>query len=411
VVAAGRLYLDCAAAAPLDPRVAEAMAPYVTRGGGNPSSVHAEGRAARLAVDQARREVALLLGCRPREVVFTSGGTEANHLALWGACLAAPAGGEVVVGGVEHPSVLESARRLARLGVGVRVVAPDPDGRLDPGAVLDVVSRRTLVVSLQVGNHEVGTVQPVAETAAAVRARFPGVLFHTDAVAAAPELPVDVTALGVDLLSLSALKIGGPYGAGALYVRSGSGLAPVLGGGDQERGRRPGTENVPAIVGLGRAAALLTAERPDRLRRLGSVREALLAGLREALGADGVAVNGPDAVADEASIRPGAPAAVMPGIVSLTFPGTPSDSLLIRLDGGGIAASAGSACAAGSLDPSPVLLAMGRSAEAARQTVRLSPPWDLTPRRAAEAAHRLAASVLEVRAARSQGWRRAGGTA
>lgn len=391
-----RVYLDAAAAAPIDPRASDVMRSYIEGCPGNPSSVHYEGRHARLAIDAARRKIACLLGCEHKEVVFTSGGTEANHLGLWGALLREdPQGQHVLVGAVEHPSVLASAHSLTRLGARVEELPADRDGAIDPERAADRVTSATTVVAVQLANHEVGTVQRVSELVKAVKARSPRALVLCDAVAAIGQLSVDVDRLGVDLLSISSLKIGGPYGAGALYVRAGTRLRGVIGGGDQERSRRAGTENLAAIVGLGKAAELLQQERPGRVQRLAQLRTVFL----EALARTGVAgwsVNGPCRVAEISGENV---PCVLPGVMSVTFEEAPADTVLVRLDREGIAISAGSACAAGSLLPSSVLLAMGRTASEGRSTLRISPPWSTEPTAVAWAAERVACAVEAVRGA------------
>ncbi|QBS38001.1 cysteine desulfurase [Thermaerobacter sp. FW80] len=353
---AGRVYLDHAATTPLRPEVRQRMVEVLGEAWGNPSSLHAEGRAARAVVDQARIQVAELLGCRPREVVFTSGGTEADNLALKGVALAhRDRGRHIVTTAVEHPAVLEACAALERQGFEVTRVPVDGDGRVDPERVLAALRPDTILVSVMLVNNEVGTIQPVAEIAAAARAR--GVLVHTDAVQAAGVLPLDVEALGVDLLSLSAHKIGGPKGAGALYVRAGTQLLPLLDGGGQERRLRSGTENTAAIAGFGVAAELAARECRDRAARLARLQRRLEEGIRARI---------PDARIHGA----GAPRA--PHITNVGLPGVTADTVLIQLDLEGIAASSGSACSAGTPEPSHVLQAMGLSADEAFRAVRFS---------------------------------------
>jgi len=342
-----RIYVDHNAGAPLRPEARAAMLD-VLGPPANPSSAHREGARARSAVEAARAEVAALVGGTPAEIVFTSGATEANNLALRGS------GGALVTTAIEHASVLETARDLADAGRELTIVGVDGEGRV---AAEDVVAAaRPGVVSVGLANGEVGSVAPVATIAAALRPR--GILVHTDAAQAAGRLPLDVSALGVDLLSLSAHKIGGPPGVGALWIRRGVALIAQLTGGAQERGRRAGTENVPGIVGFGVAARLALAERAASA----AASEALVARLWS-----GIAARIPHAVRNGPTSAPR-----LPNTLNVGFPGCAGESLLVLLDLAGIAASLGSACAAGSTEPSHVLLAMGREREAARGGLRLS---------------------------------------
>ena len=338
-------YLDNAATTRLAPEVRRAMDPWLGELVGNPSSLHRLGLAAGRAVSAARRALARCLGCAPEEVVFTSGGTESAALAILGAGGRARRPGRVVVSAVEHPAVLESARLLEARGWCVDVVPVDSAGRVDPGRVAEAVRADTRLVSVMHANNELGTVQPVAEAARAARAANPDVLVHTDAVQSLGKLPVDVAALGVDLLSLSAHKLHGPSGSGALYVRRGVKLAPLFGGGEQERGLRPGTENVPGIVGLGAAVALADDERPELAGRLARLRDALSDGLRSSI--PGLRVNGGPADGRLCSH------------LHVSLPGLASEPLLHALEALGVYASAGSACHARRAGPSHVLLAIG----------------------------------------------------
>jgi cysteine desulfurase len=342
-----RAYLDANATTPLDPRVRAAMEPWLDCG--NASSLHAEGRAARGAIDLAREQVAALVGGRPREIVFTSGATEANALALLGA---ARANGtrRAACTAVEHPSVLRALEAL-RPGVEVSTLGVGPDGRVDAGAPLPP---GTGLLSVMLANNETGAVMPVAALAA--RARALGALVHTDAAQACGRMRVDVAELGVDLLSLSAHKMHGPKGAGALYVRSGVRVSPLSRGGEHERGMRPGTEDVAAIAGLGAAAELAARETGARRDRWASLRERFLAGVR----------------ADSPQVRVHSPPDGLPNTICLSFPGVPGDGLLAALDLAGVAVSTGSACASGAAEPSHVLVAQGLSREEAAQSIRVS---------------------------------------
>jgi len=342
-----RAYLDGNATTPLDPRVRAAMEPWLDCG--NASSLHAEGRAARGAVDLARDQVAALLGAGSREIVFASGATEANALALLGA-VRAGAVKRVACSAVEHPSVLRTLEAL-RPEIDLHLLGVARDGRVPAGTPLP---EDTGLLSVMLANNETGAVMPVAAIAA--RARAAGALVHTDAAQACGKMPVDVAALGVDLLSLSGHKMHGPKGAGALFVRGGVRLSPVARGGEHERGIRPGTENVAAIAGLGAAAALARLEL--------AARRALWAGLRASF-LERLATELPLA-------RANLPADGLPNTISITFPGIAGDAILAGLDLAGVAISTGSACSSGATEPSHVLLAMGLSREEAAQSVRIS---------------------------------------
>jgi cysteine desulfurase len=342
-----RAYLDANASTPLDPRVRAAMEPWLDCG--NASSLHAEGRAARAAIDRAREQVAALVGARAREIVFTSGATEANALALLGAVHANDIR-RAACSAVEHPSVLRALEAL-RGGVELSLLGVGRDGRVDPDAAMPP---GTALLSVMLANNETGAVQPVAALAA--RARAGGALVHTDAAQACGRMRVDVAELGVDMLSLSAHKMHGPKGAGALYVRGGVRIAPLARGGEHERGMRPGTENVAAIAGLG-AAAELAAREADARRALWAVlRERFLSRVRT----------------DLPFARVHSPANGLPNTISLSFPGVPGDALLAALDLAGISISTGSACASGAAEPSHVLVAQGLSREEASQGIRVS---------------------------------------
>ena len=352
---ARRVDLDGNATTRVAAEVREAMLPFLAEESGNPSSLHAAGRAARDAVEEARRRVARLVGARPGRIVFTGGGSESDNLALKGLAFA-PRGGRdhVVTSAVEHPAVLATCRFLERTGLRLTVLPVDGDGRVDPAALGRAVDERTLVVSIQLANNEVGTIQPVRELAAIAHAR--GALFHTDAVQAVGKIRVDVEELGVDLLTLSAHKIHGPKGVGSLFVRKGVELTPLVHGGRQERGLRAGTENVAGIVGMGVAAerALLGLSAGARVA---SLRDRLEEGIRAVL---------PHAR------RNGAHVASLPNTLNLTLPGLRGEALVVAMDRHGIALSSGSACKAGSPEPTHVLLAMGRTAEEAHCSVRFS---------------------------------------
>lgn len=359
-----RIYMDHAATTLLRPEVLEAMEPYLREAYGNASSFHAEGQRARHALDEARATVARALGADASEIVFTSGGSEGNSAALIGAALARRHRGKgLVVSSVEHPSVLEAANFLARLGFEVKRLPVDGTGRVSPEDLERVLEPGTLLVSIQMANNEVGTLQPVEELARV--AHRVGALFHTDAVQAAGILPVDVNRIGCDLLTLSAHKLGGPKGVGALYARKGLELERLVHGGGQERGRRGGTENVAGAVGLARALELAVAEQETEAARLRALRERLVQGILNRV---------------EGARLTGHPTERLPGIASFVFEGgITGESLLMRLDLEGVAASSGSACTSGSLEPSHVLLACGFPESLAGSALRLSLGHASTP--------------------------------
>ncbi|OPZ45546.1 MAG: Cysteine desulfurase [Actinobacteria bacterium ADurb.BinA094] len=348
------VYFDHAATTPVDPRVFEAMTPFFCERFGNPSEPHRLGREARSAVDEARARVAALLGAGENEIVFTAGGTEADNLALFGS-LARLQPGHLVVSAVEHPAVMEAARALNGRGWDVDYVPVDGDGVVDREAYRAAFRDDTRLVSVMTANNVVGTVQPVAELARIAHQK--GALFHTDAVQAVGSLPVDVDELGVDMLSLSGHKLHGPKGVGALYVRRGTRLQPLLHGGGQERRLRSGTENVPGIVGLGVAMTLACEAMPEVRPRLERLRDRLVAG---------VLARVPEV------ILLGHPTDRLPGNAAFAVRYVEGESLLLRLDARGFTVSSGSACAAGSDEPSPVVQALGVRPEDAHGSLRVS---------------------------------------
>jgi cysteine desulfurase len=353
-VSAARVYLDHNATTPLDPRVLEAMLPYLRDEYGNPSSLHWFGQRARAAVEEARAAVAALVGAEPPEIVFTGSGSEADNLALRGvAGRARPARRQVVASAVEHHAVLNTAKALRDEGWPVAFAAVGEGGALDLDRLAGELDDTTALVSVMLANNETGVVQPVAEAARLARER--GALVHCDAVQAAGRLPIDVRALDVDLLALSAHKICGPKGVGGLYVRRGTALAPLLRGGGQERNRRAGTENVAGIVGFGIAAAIAREALAAEAQRLCGLRDRLEASL---LRIPGVRRNGEGPR--------------LPNTANLSFDGTEAEDLLIALDLEGIAVSTGAACSAGGVEPSHVLRAMGLAPERVQSSLRLS---------------------------------------
>ncbi len=346
------IYADHAATTPPAPEVTEAMRPFMGDAFGNASSVHRRGEAAREAIDTARARVAALLGVTPEEIVFTASGSESNNLALFGVLESRPPGRDrLVTSAIEHPSVLEAARWAGEAGFRVTTVPVGEDGIVDLGALAAALDDDVALVSLMTVNNEVGTVQPVAEAAAL--AHGCGALFHTDAVQAAGKIPLDPGALGADLASIAAHKFDGPAGAAALFVKRRVRLVPRVHGGHHERGRRAGTENLPALAGMGVAAQMAAAGHPEA-EALG---RRLAAGLTHAI--RGCRLNGD-------------PVRRVGSIVNLTFEGVDGEALLHELDREGITVSTGSACSAAGEGPSHVLLAMGRSAEDAHASVRFS---------------------------------------
>lgn len=351
-----RVYLDHAATTPLRPEVRQAMLPYLGEIFGNPSSAHAEGRRARAALDEAHETVASCLGASAREIVLTSGGSEAINLALKGAAWASRArGNQLITTAVEHHAVLHTLRHLEKFGFEIVELPVDRYGRLDPDQLGTAIGDRTVLVSLQLANNEVGTIQPVAEALERVR-HHKGILVHLDAVAGAPYLPLDLEGLDVDLLSLAGHKFEGPAGAGALFVRRGTTLMPQQHGGTQERYRRAGTEDVAAAIGLATAFRLAVDEMDVTGRRLRRLRDRLAAALTEA---DNVELTGH-------------PRDRLPGLVSIVAHEVDGAAATVALDLAGVAASTGSACTTGSAEPSHVLTAMGFPEEEARGALRFS---------------------------------------
>lgn len=354
------VYLDYNATTPVAPEVADAMIPYLREHFGNPSSSHVFGQRAKLAVAQSRAHVAALINAKAENIVFTGSATEANNLALLGVARALGRPGHLIISAVEHPAVAEPARRLEEANWAVTVAPVDENGRLAPEEVRKALRSDTLLVSVMHANNEIGTLQPVAEIAAIVKAH--GALMHTDAAQSAGKVPLDVEALGVDLLTLAGHKFYATKGVGALYVRKGTPIAPLLAGAEQERGIRPGTENVPAIVGLGEAARLARERLPVAELRLKTLRDLLHDKLCKAV--PGLQLNGH-------------PEHRLPNTLNVSFPGVPGRRLLDRA-AEDVAASLGSACHDYGDAVSGVLAAMGFDAERAMGAVRLSVGWMTT---------------------------------
>lgn len=351
-----RIYLDYAATAPVLPEVLDAMLPFFMSQFGNPSGVHAFGRETRKAVEQARRRTAGLLGADSREIIFTSGGSESNNLAIQGAAYSLRAkGNHIVTSKIEHPSVLNTCRWLEKQGFRVTYLPVDSCGTVSPEDVREAICPDTVLVSIMTANNEIGTVQPVSEVGKICRDK--GVVFHSDAVQAAGMLKTDVRAMNVDLLSLSAHKFHGPKGIGALYVRKGTKLEAVIHGGEQERGLRAGTENVPGIVGLGKAAEIAGSEMERNTAQIRELRDLLIKRIQEKV---------PDAFLN------GHPVNRLPNNCHFSFSGIESEALLLRLDLAGISVSGGSACTSGSMEPSHVLQAIGLKDEMLRSGIRMT---------------------------------------
>ncbi len=356
-----RIYLDHSATTPVDPRVLAAMMPYLTENYGNASSVHLFGQQARAAVDKSRRQIASLIGARPNEIVFTSGGTEANNLAIRGVCEAAEAHGRhIITSAIEHPSARGPIDQLEKRGWEVTRLPVYDDGIVRAEDVRDAIRTNTSLISVMLANNEIGTIQPVVEIGALVRERRDGqrhLWFHTDAVQAAGRIPIDVDTLGCDLLTLSAHKMYAPKGAGALFVRRGLRLLAQNVGGHQERERRAGTEPVANIVGFGVAAELAKQEILDRNEQTRRLRDRFESGVSERI--EDIVFNG------KREQR-------LSHVSNISFRFIEGEGLLIHLDLQGVAVSTGSACSSGTLEPSPVIRALGRDEELARGAIRFS---------------------------------------
>jgi cysteine desulfurase len=372
------MYLDHAATTPMHPDVWEAMRPFATDVWGNPSGTHATARRAKNAVEEARERAAAILGAHADEIVFTSGGTESDNLALKGVALAEGGPHDVVTTSIEHEAVLDPAEWLERMGVKVRYAEPDEQGVVPADDVLSLVDGSTGLVSIMAANNETGVSQPVADVARVIRATWPGTAVHTDAVQAFTTERLDVDALGVDLLTLSAHKFGGPKGVGLLYVRRGTPLAPVNHGGGQELGRRSGTLNPMGIVGMVTAMGITEADRGRHRRRVMAERDAFEARLAHLV--PGAVVTGRDVarVAGHSHVR---------------IPGVDQQIALIKLDRIGISASGGSACSSGAVSASHVLLAMGLDAVEARTALRFTFGSTTTPGDGVTAAEAVAEAI------------------
>jgi len=351
-----KVYLDHAATTPVHPKVLEAMLPYFTTAFGNPSNLHDVGREAKNAVEEARAKTALLIGSKPEEIIFTASGAESNNFALKGLAQAnSQKGKHIIVSQIEHFSILHTAKGLEKAGFTVTYVPTDKQGIVDPHDVAKAITKETILVSIMHANNEIGTIEPIEEIGKITKEK--GVLFHTDAVATTGWIPVNVQALGVDALSLSGHQFYGPKGAAALYVRKGVRIKPQLEGGIQEDGRRAGTENVPALVGLGKAAELAAAEIPNRMSYLAPLRDRLQKGLMEKI--DHMVINGH-------------PTQRLPHNLNVSMWFVEGESMLLFLNMEGISISSGSACTSRSLKSSHVLTCIGTDAAVANGTLLLS---------------------------------------
>lgn len=350
-----RIYLDNSATTRVDDLVLEAMLPFFREKFGNASSVHLFGQEARTGVEAARSSVAELLGADTREIVFTSGGTESDNAALWGIFRSGyRPGRHIITTKIEHPAVLATCKAMESAGAEITYVPVGGSGRVDPADVEAAIRQDTILVSVMHANNETGIIQPVEEISAIARKR--GIRMHSDAVQSIGKIPVDVRELGVDLLSMSGHKIHGPKGIGVLYVRKGIKLAPFMTGGSQERKRRAGTENVPAIVGLGAAAHLARKRLPEMRSRVAGLRDRLESRIMESIGGARANGRGPR----------------LPTISNLSFTGLEGEAAVIALDLAGVAVSTGSACSSGAMDPSHVLTSMGLRPEIVQGSLRFS---------------------------------------
>lgn len=357
-----KVYLDHAATTPVSPEAVAAMEPYIKDRFGNPSALYSIGREARRAVEKARSQVSSLIGASREEVFFTSGGTESNNMALWGALLAAGVeNGRVLTTAIEHHAILETCSFLSRCGFGVDTVGVDSRGKVEPEDIRKGIRPDTVLVSVMHANNEVGTIEPLSEVSKICRQA--GVIFHTDAVQTVGNIPVDVDRVGVDVLSMSGHKLYGPKGVGAIYIRNGTGVDGVLRGGEQERGMRAGTENVMGIVGLGAAAEVARSQVDTSVTRIRELRDRLVDGVLGSI--DGVCLNGH-------------PKERLPNNAHFGVSYVEGEAICLQLDALGICASTGSACSSEALEPSHVLLAMGMLREEAQGSVRFTLGRDTT---------------------------------
>ena len=357
-----RIYLDNAATTAVSPEVLTAMLPYFTECYGNPSSIHSTGRDAHKAVDAARRQVAAAINADPSEIYFTAGGSESDNWAIKGTAFAKrDKGNHIITTAIEHHAVLHTCQWLEKQGFEVTYLPVDENGLVSVEDVEKAITDRTILISVMAANNEIGTIEPIAEIVALARSR--GILFHTDAVQAVGAIPLDVKAMNIDMLSMSGHKFHGPKGIGALYIRKGVRLDTLIAGGAQERGKRAGTENLPGIVGIGKAIEIATRDMEANAARMTRLRDKLIHGILEEI---------PDVRLN------GHPTLRLPNNVNVSVRYIEGEALLLRLDLAGIAGSSGSACTSGSLDPSHVLLAIGLPHEIAHGSLRLTLGTDTT---------------------------------
>jgi len=376
------IYLDHAATTPVHPEVLEAMIPYLTTQFGNPSTLYAFGRDARQVVEDARAKVAALIGAKPDEIYFTSGATEADNWAIVGAALAQESKGRhIITSAIEHHAVLETCEFLKKRGYEITFLPVDSDGIVNPEDMLRAITDRTILITIMHANNEIGVIEPVAEIGAIAREK--GVLFHTDATQSVGKIPVDVNELKVDMLSLSAHKIYGPKGVGALYIRKGARILPYMHGGSQESKKRAGTHNVPGIVGLGKAAEIARTTMPEEAARLTALRDRLI---------DGILTGIPDSRLNGHRTRR------LPNNVNVSIEGVEGESMILKLDARGICVSSGSACTSGDLSASHVLLAVGLPHELAHGSLRLTLGRDNTDADVDRVLELLTGIVSELRA-------------
>jgi cysteine desulfurase len=351
-----RIYLDHAATTPTHPDVVKAMLPYFSDAFGNPSTLYSYGQEARKAVEEARNKIASLINAQSEEIVFTSGGTEADNFAIKGVAYANEhKGNHIITTPIEHHAVIEPCKFLEKRGFSVTYLPVDRYGLVDPQDIKNAITDKTIVISIMHANNEVGTVEPISTIGKIAKER--GIIFHTDAVQTVGHIPVDVDKLGVDLLSISAHKFYGPKGIGALYIRKGTNLAPFIHGGAQEKGQRSGTENTPGIIGFGKAVEIAMEEMTKERTRLSHLRDKFIKGLLEQI--EQIQVNGH-------------PTKRLPNNVNVTIDSARADLVLLNLETEWIYASSGSACSSSNAEPSHVLLALGLSPEQARSSLRFT---------------------------------------
>ncbi|OXM86803.1 cysteine desulfurase family protein [Paenibacillus rigui] len=377
------IYFDHAATTPVHPEVVQAMLPYFTQVFGNASSTHSAGREARAAIHQARESIASFISCAPSQLLFTSGGTESDNMAIFGAAQAGKSvGRHIITSQIEHHAVLHACEHLEKQGYEVTYLPVDHTGTISIEQLEQSVRPDTICISIMYANNEVGTIQPIQQIGTIARAK--GIPFHVDAVQALGHIPIDLNLLPVDMMSFSAHKVQGPKGIGALYIAKQTQIPPMLFGGNQERKRRAGTENNAAIVGFGKALQLLAGDMYETQQKLEKLRLDMVTKLTELLGTDQVVINGH-------------PTERLPHILNVSFPGVATETMLMNLDLEGIAAASGSACTSGSLEVSHVLKAMNLPEEVLTSAVRFSFGSDNTPEQIEIAAHKIATIVQRIR--------------